>query len=107
MLLVRSLSFLTSGAWRHGGRRVNWARVAGVIYDKFDGEFASRSQTYASTGTVRYGLMAQPKIRLGTPRVNYGTHSLYAKAPRRAASVGWPSREAISRRVAPAKEAAN
>ncbi len=42
MLLVRSLSFLTSGAWRHGGRRVNWARVAGVIYDKFDGEFASR-----------------------------------------------------------------
>ena len=54
MLLVRSLSFLTSGAWRHGGRRVNWARVAGVIYDKFDGEFASRSLTYASTGNVRY-----------------------------------------------------
>jgi len=54
MLLVRSLSFLTSGAWRRGGRRVNWARVAGVIYDKFDGEFASRSLTYASTGTVRY-----------------------------------------------------
>jgi len=54
MLLVRSLSFLTSGAWRHGGRRVNWARVAGVIYDKFDGEFASRSLTYASTGTVSY-----------------------------------------------------
>jgi hypothetical protein len=45
---------LTSGAWRHGGRRVNWVRVAGVIYDKFDGEFASRSLTYASTGTVRY-----------------------------------------------------
>jgi len=48
-MLVRSLSFLTSGACR-----VNWARVAGVIYDKFDGEFASRSLTYASTGTVRY-----------------------------------------------------
>jgi hypothetical protein len=45
---------LTSGAWRHGGRRVNWVRVAGVIYDKFDGEFASRSLTYASTGNVRY-----------------------------------------------------
>jgi hypothetical protein len=25
-----------------------------VIYDKFDGEFASRSLTYASTGNVRY-----------------------------------------------------
>jgi len=24
------------------------------IYDKFDDEFASRSLTYASTGTVRY-----------------------------------------------------
>jgi len=48
-MLVRSLSFLTSGACR-----VNWARVAGVIYDKFDGEFAARSLTYASTGTVRY-----------------------------------------------------
>jgi len=55
MLLVRSLSFLDVrrlAAWRK--RRVNWARVAGVIYDKFDGEFASRSLTYASTGTVRY-----------------------------------------------------
>ena len=43
-----------SAVWRHGGRRVNWARVAGVTYDKFDGEFASCSLTYASTGTVRY-----------------------------------------------------
>ena len=38
----------------HGGCRVNWVRVTGVIYDKFDGEFASRLLTYASTGTVRY-----------------------------------------------------
>ncbi len=50
MLLVRSLSFLTSGAWRHGGRRVNWARVAGVIYDKFDGEFASRDAQQHALG---------------------------------------------------------
>jgi hypothetical protein len=28
-------------------RRVNWARVAAVIYDKFEGEFAPRSVTYA------------------------------------------------------------
>ena len=38
------LSFLTSGAWWQGARRVNWDRFAGVIYDKF----ASRSPTYAS-----------------------------------------------------------
>jgi len=40
--------------WRHGGRRINWDRVAGVIYDKFDGELASYSLTYVSARTVRY-----------------------------------------------------
>jgi len=39
---------------RRCGRSVNWARVAGVIYDKLDGELASRSLTYASTGTVQW-----------------------------------------------------
>jgi hypothetical protein len=38
---------LTSGAWRHGGSRVNWDRGAGVIYDKFDGERATRSLWFA------------------------------------------------------------
>ncbi|XSC43307.1 hypothetical protein ACF1BQ_035640 [Bradyrhizobium sp. RDT10] len=46
---------MTSGAWRGGTADVASTGLASQgIYDKFDGEFASRSQTYASTGTVHY-----------------------------------------------------
>ena len=52
MLLVRSLSFLTSGALAAPRTSRQLGSHRRGIYDKFDGEFASRSQT--STGTVRY-----------------------------------------------------
>jgi len=61
-----------------------------VIYDKFDGEFASRSLTYANTGNVRY--QCEVTSVIGTSGTLKDRRRTSAAGAKRTSCLLWPSR---------------